>query len=394
MRKDGNILESKFITFLKQRKSPVILLALIWFCLQCFFIWNFGIVTNLEATKYINEAQTFLATGKYSTNNFLFYSTEILLIALAIKLKTGFLVIVLLQMLLNGISIICFFKIAQRLSENKGIAYLSTFYFLIFFYYHLFNTYLFTESLFFSISVIYTYFLFSQERITMKSVALLLFFLTLLYLTRPTGIYFLPATYLFIIIKFYRKHAFKIIAVTTLFALAALFLLLNFSLARGGEFDFSLPFEKEMIICGISNISSTHQIIIPVEKNSIQGLFYIVTNHPGLFISLSLKRLSAFFGVSRSFYSAFHNLFVSIYFYIMYVIILLGIRSLFKRNKAEVWFLITNIALMAITVSLSCDEWGNRFIFSVMPFFLLLSVISIYNFQFFVKHRKRQRDKN
>jgi hypothetical protein len=92
-----------------------------------------------------------------------------------------------------------------------------------------------------------------------------------------------------------------------------------------------------------------------------------------------VKRLAAFFGVSRTYYSLFHNLFASVYFYLIYLIILSGIVSLFKKNKAEVWFSITNIALMAITVMLSCDEWSNRFILSVLPFFLLLAVISISN---------------
>jgi hypothetical protein len=369
----------KSSSILNQRNYPIIALGITWLFMQCFFLWKNGIVTNQEAIKYINEANHFLETGTFSTGNFLFYSTQILLIAFCIKIKTHFLFIVILQILINGVSIICFYKIVKNISQNKWVAWFSTFYFLIFYYYHLFNTYLFTESLFFSFSVIYTYFLFSLKKITLKKGIFIFLFLTLLYVTRPTGIFFIPATYLFLIIKFYPKYAFKIIAVSSIFALAGLFFLFNFSLGSGGEFDFLLPYLDERIICGVSTISNAHHISIPVEKNSIQGLFYIITHHFDLFFSLSIKRLAAFFGVSRTYYSLFHNIFISVYFYLIYLIILIGIKNLLKKNKAEVWFLITNIAFMAITVAFSCDEWNNRFLFSVLPCFLLLAVISINN---------------
>lgn len=347
--------------------------------MQILFYNQYGVVTNLEAIKYINEANHFLATGKYSTNNFLFYSTQILIIAFCIQLKISFLFIVLFQMLLNAISIICFYKLANYISKNVSISFVSTLYFLVFYYYHLYNTFLFTESLYFSFSLIFTWFLFSRKKLNLKNGIVILLFLTLLYFTRPTAIFFIPATFLFIIIKFFPKRAFKIITVSSVIAIVGLFFLFNFSLGSGGEFDFLLPYQQEIIICGVPTISLPHHIQIPVQKNSIQGLLYVVVEHFSLFFYLSIKRLSAFFGISRGYYSLFHNVFASAYFYFIYLVILFGIKNLLKRNKAEVWFLITNIFLMAVTVMLSCDEWHNRFILSVLPFILLLGVISISN---------------
>lgn len=356
--------------------------------MQIFFYKQYGIVTDFEAVKYINEANHFLATGKYSSGNFLFYSTQIMLIVFCIKLKIGFLFIVLFQMLLNALSLFCFYKLVKLISKNHLLSFISTFYFLLFYYYHLYNTYLFTESLFFSFSVIYTYFLFTRDKLDFKNGLIILLFLSLLYFTRPTGIFFIPATYLFLIIKFFPKKAFTVILISAGFAIAGLFFLFNYSLGSGGEFDFLLPYLDERIICGVPTILQAHNISIPVEKNSIQGLFFIITHHFDLFWSLSIKRLSAFFGVSRTYYSLFHNIFASVYFYLIYLAILFGIRNLFKKNKAEVWFLITNIALMAITVMLSCDEWSNRFILSELPFLLLLAVISISNTKNKINARK------
>lgn len=352
---------------------------MIWLLMQVVIYMQRGIVTDLEAAKYIYEAQHFLETGTYSSSNFLFYSVEIMLIALCIKFNISYLFIVILQMLVNGISIICFFECIKKITHREWLAWAGTFYFLIFFYYHLFNTFLFTESLFFSFSVIYTWFLFSIKKFTWKHGTGIFFFLILLYLTRPTGIFFIPATYIFLITRFYPKRAFKIIGYSFAIAVAGFFLLVNYSLGSGAKYNFLLPYNEEMILCGVPTVVQPHNITVPVEKNSLQGIFYIITHYPDLFFSLALKRLSAFLGVSRSFYSTFHNIFLSAYFYLMYLAILSGIRTLFSKNKAEVWFLITNIVLMTVTVMLSCDEWSNRFIFCELPFFLLLAIISISN---------------
>src|ERR1035441_5799430 len=130
-----------------QAKYQKISLLIIWVFLQCFFLWKNGIVTSLEAVKYIDQASVFLATGKYSSGNFLFYSVQILLIALCLKLKISYLFLVIFQMLANGISIVCFYKLVMKFSQNNLFTFVATLYFLLFAYYHLFNTYLFTESL-------------------------------------------------------------------------------------------------------------------------------------------------------------------------------------------------------------------------------------------------------
>lgn len=358
------------------------MLIFIWMSMQVFIYFYRGIVTDLEATKYIEQANIFLQTGFYSSKNYIFYSVQILLIAFCIKFNISFSLLIIFQMLINGISIICFYKLIKQLTKNKSLSYFGVFYFIIFYYYYLFNTYLFTESIFFSFSVIYTYFLFSLKRISGFNGMLIFLFLILLYLTRPTGIFFLPATYLFLMIKFYSERVWMITGISSLFAVG-LFFLFNYSLGSGGEYDFLLPYLKEMVICGIPTITNTHSISIPVEKNSIQGLFYIITHFPDLFFSLSIRRLSAFFGVSRTYYSLFHNIFISVYFYLMYLIILFGIRKIFSKFKAEVWFSITNIALMATTAVFSCDEWSNRFIISQLPFFLILAILSVSNLKSF-----------
>jgi hypothetical protein len=152
-----------------------------------------------------------------------------------------------------------------------------------------------------------------------------------------------------------------------------LYSLLNFALNSGGEFDFLLPYLDERIICGVPTVLGQHNIQIPVEKNSVQGLLYIITHYPSLFFSLAAKRLLTFFGVMRSYFSLGHNIFIAIYFYATYLLMIIGFPRMLRRSLEKAIFLFANIFFMVVTVMLSCDEWHNRFILAVLPFFLLLA---------------------
>lgn len=150
-------------------------------------------------------------------------------------------------------------------------------------------------------------------------------------------------------------------------------------MGSGGEWNFLLPYSEEMIICGVPTVPDPHNFSIPVSQNSLQGLFYIITHHFDLFVTLAFRRLSAFFGVTRTFYSTFHNFFLILYFYAIYAAIIFNLKMVFKKHAAEVWFSLVIILMMAVTVMLSCDEWSNRFIFSITPFLLIFALIGFGN---------------
>lgn len=343
-----------------------------WLLFQIFFLMHFGIVTNYEAEKYISEAETFLKTNSFSSGNFLFYSVEILLIAFS-KLTNSFpWFVVLVQLVVNAISIVLFYRLSYYLTRSNSKAFLLTMLFLGMFYYHLYNVHLFTESLYYSFGIVYTYILFTTAALSKKSILKIIFFLSLLYFTRPTGLFFIPATVVFLLFKFYRNRAFALLALSAILSIILVYFLLNFALGSGGEFDFIVTYSEKMIICGVSGVNEKQNIIVPVEKNSVESLWYIITNHTSLFFEMAGRRFIAFWGVIRNYFSAFHNIYIGVYFYSVYIMIFLGFRKLASRFLPEILFLITVIFFITVTVVLSCDEWHNRFIFSLLPFLILM----------------------
>lgn len=352
------------------------ILATTWTILQGLLIHKFGIVTGFEATKYIDQAQLLLTTGEYSYNSFIFYSTQILLIAACKQLQIGYWPIIVLQLICNAFSLYCFYKLINKLTGKINVAFCFSLLLVIMYYYQLYNVYLFTESLYFSFSIIFFYVLLQLRKANVQSVILVLIGLSILYLTRPMGIFFIPATFLFFVFRFFPKKAALILSTSGVLFFILFYYVLNASLNSGGEFDFQLPYVYEIIICGVPTTNAPRKIGVPVEKNSVEGLLYIIIHNHKLFLFLSVKRMFAFFGVVRSYYSPLHNIYIGAYFYSIYILILIGVRKWKRTDKPKIAFILCVIFFTTLTTALSCDEWHNRFIYAILPFLLILAALA------------------
>jgi hypothetical protein len=202
--------------------------------------------------------------------------------------------------------------------------------------------------------------------------------MTILYFTRPTGIFYIPSTFLYISFRFYKiKPIFVLPLVIAGFSL--FYFLLNFALNSGGELDFLKPYIHEMVICGVPTIKNQNEILTNTDNNEIVNLWFIITNQPSLFINLAFKRLVAFYGVVRNYYTLPHNIFIAVFFYTTYLFCIFNIKFLVKQYLPQTLFFICLIFFVTITVMLSCDEWHNRFILGLLPFFILMACSSFLN---------------
>lgn len=357
---------------LYQPKFISILLGFFWLLTQAALFWQRGIVTGFEAIKYINEAQHFLQYGTLSSNNFWLYSTEIFLIVAAIKLHLDFIFIVIIQWLLNLFATWMFFQLVVYILKKPLLVFLATFIFIINITYQVYNSFLFTESVFYSLTVIYSSYLLRIEKLNSKKIAILILLLILLSVTRPTGILFFPTTAIYIFFRFMKNISVwhKIAIVFSAFII--FYFSVNQMLQSGGEFDFMLPFRKENIICGVS--TTTNANIEVMEKgNSLEGLVYYIFHNKDEFLKLAGLKTISFFGLTRNYYSPLHNLYLIIFFYPIYFLSIIGIIKLIKKKEKEIIYLVTIILLYWITTLLTCDDWHNRFILTVSPFIFLIA---------------------
>ncbi len=355
-----------------QTKLIFILLAFCWLIVQSVLFWQRGIVTGFEAVKYINEAQNFLQYGKLTSNNFWLYSTEIFLIVAAIKLHLNFIFIVMIQWLLNLFATWMFYELAVFILKKRLLAFLATFIFIINLTYQVYNSFLFTESVFYSLTVIYSSYLLRIQKLNLKNIALLMLLLILLSVTRPTGILFFPATAIYIFFRFLKPVSVWYQSAIIIGSLIIFYFLINQMLQSGGEFDFMLPFKKENIICGV-NTNRMANINVIEKGNSIEGLVYYIVHNKDQFLRLAKLKTISFFGFTRSYYSPMHNFYLMAFFYPIYILSIIGaVKMILKKQKALI-YLFTIILLYWITTLLTCDDWHNRFILTVSPFIFLIA---------------------
>jgi hypothetical protein len=236
-----------------------------------------------------------------------------------------------------------------------------------------FNSYLQTESLFYSFTVLFSCYLLKTQRLTARRIVVIVLFVVLICCTRPTGILFVGCAILYLFLKFAGALSIPVRVVAAIAAGVIFFYILNVALGSGGELDFMLPFRDERIICGVPTLASFRDIAVSENPNSVGGLLYYVTHNTEQFLRLAWWRSKAFFGVGRSYYSSFHNIYLYLYFFPFYLLSILGINQWNKRNRSLLFYCSALIAAHWITVIFSCDDWHNRFFLSVVPYIYILS---------------------
>lgn len=359
------------ITGILKQSNYLPVLLIVWIIVQAGILWHYGIVTKLEAEKYISEAEHFLQYGKLTSANYWLYSTQIFLIAAAMKMHLSFLVIVIIQMALNLFSTWMFYKLALHFLKNSFLSFLATFIFIINIIYQVYNSFLFTESVFYSLSVIYSSYLLRIDKLNIKNVIGIILMLALLSITRPTGILFLGATMLYIFSRFMIRLP-VLHNVVIICSLAAIFFIsINSMLHSGGSLDFMQPFRQENIICGV-NTTDSADIQILKDGNSLEGLLYYMRHNVSQFLRLAKLKTISFFGLVRSYYSSLHNVYLVLFFYPFYFLCIVGLVKMIRRKNKTIVYLLSIILLYWITTLLTCDDWHSRFILTVFPFIFLI----------------------
>lgn len=355
------------------------LLAIVWLIVHVIFFYKNGIVTVGESPKYIEEAGNLLRTGHLSSPNFWLYSTQILLILVALKLKLGFGFVVAVQLALSLCACWCFYRFVKSLF-SIATAFVCTAFLLLNYPLHEFNTFLQTESLFYSFTIIFSTSLLRLEVLTFKKFIFILLGLILIGLTRPTGLLFVPPAFLYLFFRFLRQVSFSLkIGITVCVSIGFLFLL-NSAIGSGGELDFMLPFRDERIICGVPTLPYFRDIKTAENSNSLYGLFYYILHNSWQFARLACRRSLAFFGLLRTYYSAGHNAFLGIFFYFLYILDLLSIKYWFGKGRFLLLYLFFIILLNWGTVILTCDDWHNRFFLTISPYLIILAAPAIKKF--------------
>ena len=368
---------SKPFALILSRYSKL-LIVLIWLVTSVLYLKMFGLFTGLEAEKYISEAKRFLHDGTFSAPRYWFYCTTIFIIVIAFKLKIGLAGAFVIQSLLNIFAYLFFYTELKKIFKIPATAFFVVLYLLIFLPYQSWIVFLYTESVFFSSILILFSIVVRYKPTGLKNLLIIGLALILVIISRPLGILFAVSIYFFLIYTAPKKWKSVLGYCSIVFFLLA-FYIINTIFSTIPDWNITQAFEEESIICDLPGSSPTYSKLELANSGSpIYKLFFYVTHNFRHFLHFFSVKLQYFFLMARPYYSNLHNYFVLINTIAIYFFILAGffIKKL-KFNKGIFTFLITTIALYTIAIIFQCDDYHNRFILSIFPFFVILAAWTV-----------------
>lgn len=353
--------------------TPIIILC--WVSFFLIHLKLYGVVTNLEAGKYIHEAENLVNNKSFSSLRFWFYSITILIITLSLKLKIGFIGAVFIQSFINLLALLFFHRSLKLIFQSSVLFPLLIICVAILFSpYSSWNVFLFTESIFYSsILLLIASIIYHSYHKKSWSLLAILFSLCITIFSRPLGILFIPA----IVFYFYLRVSkpLKLIIVLPLTVVGAVILLYitNVVFTTTADTTITLSAKQGCVVCGIIPATNETILLLPAASPLRQLTFYISHNFHH-FIQLAMERLRAFFLMTRVYYSAPHNIFLLFFILPLYSLSLISFSIKKDKNfKPVFYFIISSIATFAIAIMLQCDDYHNRFILGLFPFFLILA---------------------
>ena len=355
---------------------PLVFLFFLFLVVQAILFLRIGIFTGLEAEKYVRQGNLLYETGKLSDTKYLFYLPVILLVYLCRLLGTSYHLVVFIQVVLSGYSLFCFYKLGRQIG-NDIIAFYSSALLLLFVPLQLWNFYLYSDSIFISLTIIYTYIVYRYRSNGVGGVVAILSFLLVLIFSRPHGLLFIPPTIIYLL---FRKQSKKELLISGSFCLGLLigmYFMLNAAFTGGEDMDAMKPFIEEHVICFVPLKPQGADLNLIKTDSPVNDIFYYVFHNPFHFLKFTLLKLHSFFNMTRPYYSTGHNIMLSLILIPVYIFGLIGLVRFVRPFTNFTLFLVSLLILYPLGATFQCDDWHSRFTFIVFPYFILLACIGI-----------------
>lgn len=332
---------------------------------------KFGINLSNEGEKYLQVA------GRLNFENYreelqYLWAYSFYIVFLTVCLKSGFsvYVIIVIQYLVSVAGFYLFYKFI--LSQNffsklyARICWLVIITCPVIIYWQL--TF-YTETFFIALVMISTYCAFKP--IT-NYLPLIVLFPALLF-CRPVGVFYMIALSAVLL----KKQGFKFTRGFLYASFGLVFFIVLF-LVPLHFYDFALPIFQGSVICGFPMFPAS---VLPEGNYFLAQIHVSFIEEHGLadLLIISLKKIAAFFTITRPYYSFSHNAINSVY-YLFIIGGLLGIGDTLKRNSHPLFYGYFTSVLTAslLIVVLIYNEWSERFMVPLLPFFILMTFIFIF----------------
>jgi hypothetical protein len=192
---------------------------------------------------------------------------------------------------------------------------------------------------------------------------------------RPHGLLFIPPTVIYLLFRKQSKTDLITSAGFCMALLLGMYFLLNTAFTGGADMDAMKPFIEEHIICFVPMKPDGAALNLVRTDNPVNDMFYYIFHNPLHFLKLMFLKLYSFFNMTRSYYSTWHNWFLSFFFIPVYLFSIIGLFRFARPFRNFAIFFISLLILYPLGATFQCDDWHSRFTLVVFPYFILLACI-------------------
>jgi len=333
---------------------------------------HYGIKNSVDSVAY-HEASFALLNGIVPSGRDIWYTSYFIFIA-GISLIGGDSVIVLMQLLLSGVALCCIYRSTNIITDSRRTAFFAGFPYIVWIKIHQWNFYIYTESLFTSMSIISFASLVLSKTVKQYVFASLIFLFT--FFIRPTGVALLAGLLIYGFALNYQRVSKNARLMIMSIILISGIILINFMM---NDFNFINSYQKaEIIYPNISlGLNPPKKTFIPSEDSSpIVTLIQFIYYNPIYFFSITVIKFLLFIGNVKPYFSPLHNAVIIVILYPLYFFALKGFRY-FAPNQKEHYFIAGFVIAQCAIVSLTSENWDGRFLIPILPFVFILSAVGI-----------------
>ncbi len=372
--------------FLRARSRPLILLSVIYLLISLFLFSRYGIKIVNDSPRFLGYA-TRLQDGFYFDPLNFWYITYAILIYLHHFFSASLLPIIVNQYLLGYLAVIALYEGTRILTEDRLVAFLASFLFIVFpdnIYWH---SYILTESIYSSFLCFSFYALarFINGRSRIDFILLLLCVL-ICFFCKPTSPVLVLAMIAPAIVRFLMDPSYRILKIGGLVTTGALVLVLANQMITMHE--VMLIYSKGDIIFAIHelpghrfndllSIDPPTDLHIPdPDVPMLLKIVSFIVNNPIYWLKLFTSKLLVYLTHIRPYWSWMHNLVVVLLIWPSYYFAILAIRK-GLIPKTFVIGILTYFSLHTLIICNTWVDWDARFFVPLYPALAVLSAIGI-----------------
>ncbi|MFM9841184.1 MAG: hypothetical protein ACKVOQ_23170 [Cyclobacteriaceae bacterium] len=343
-------------------------LFLLWLLIQAVIFIRFGARTSVDSELYLTDAMNLLH-GQLPEGRSIWYISYSAFLALIFFFGGNNIAVVFVQILLSGVATFYLYQIVMEMYSKRNVAILAVLFYLLWIKIHEWNTFLYTESLFTSCSIISFAVLVKSKNAWHYLVASLLVLFT--FFIRPTGFALMIGLLGYGLSSLKKENLKRVIPLGFIGAMGVVVLLIGML----ESFTLIESYAKaEIIYPNITlGMEVPSDLYIPkTDHSTLVRVFLFAFYNPVYFLKLFSLKLFLFLGNVKPYFSVFHNTVIVLILYPLYFFAVKGFLK-FPAHRKEKYFVAGFVMAQALTVALTSENWDGRFLVPLLPFVFLLA---------------------